>query len=127
MTLILKIFVALPLFMMAYFLSGVFDGSARTVSDLKAERVSYSKAFIETYGVSRRYRKIVIISEGKKYSLYPSEPFLPEGMTLGSVAELLNRSSEAVIWTEKNRLFGNCREMPQDIVVINQHSSSRAS
>jgi hypothetical protein len=69
MTLILKIFVALPLLLMGLFLSGVFDGSARTVSDLKAKRVSYSKAFIETYGVSRRYRKIVIISEGKKYSL----------------------------------------------------------
>jgi Bacterial regulatory helix-turn-helix proteins, AraC family len=114
----IKIIVGLPLLLMVFFLSFLFDGRARTVSDFKVEQVRYSKAYIDTYGVSRRYRKIAIISEEKKYSLYPDEPFLPEGMTLDSVAELLNRSSEAIIWTEKNRYPESVRGIQTDYLNI---------
>jgi len=103
MTIILKILVGLPLLLMVLFLSFLFDGRARTVSDFRVERVTYSKVYVSTYGVNKRYRKIEIIAEKQNYSLYPDGGFIPEGMTLDNVAELLNRSSEAVIWTEKNR------------------------
>jgi hypothetical protein len=101
-TFILKLFVAIPLFMMAIWVINLFQDRPHTPSDFKVERVKYSKANTRTYGVSRRYKAIEIIGEGKSYTLYSREELIPEGMTLEQVADLLTRSSEATIWVDED-------------------------
>ena len=101
MTLILKIIVALPLLLMTFVMLQIKD-VPQSVEDLKVEQVTYSEAYIKIYGIRTAYKKIEIVSGEKKYSLYPTGSFLPEGMTLDSVLEQLNRSSQATIWSEQD-------------------------
>lgn len=104
----IKIIVGLPLIPMAWFLSFVFGDHARTIDDFKLERVRYSKVYIGTYGLSRRYHYIEIVSDGGKYTIPSHEAFIPGGMTLESIANLLSGASEALIWVDGKR---NSREV----------------
>jgi len=101
MTLILKSLVCLPLVLMLICIMYVFKNRAWTIDDFRVEQVTYSKVYIETYGTSRRYQNIEIVAGEKQYSLFPSDEFIPEGMTLESIANLLKRSSDATIWIEE--------------------------
>jgi hypothetical protein len=70
---IIKVIVVGPLLFMAFSLTFVFRRYGRTISDFKVERIRYSNAYIHTYGVSRRYHNIVIVSGEEKYTLPNTE------------------------------------------------------
>lgn len=103
MAFILRLFVLLPLLLAVACLIYAFSQRPWSINNFREERIIYTSVYIDIYGISRRYRNIEIISDSKKhYSLFPEEGFIPSGMTLENIVELLRRSSEATVWMQRD-------------------------
>lgn len=74
-----------------------FDNCARSVSDFEQLRISDYRSYL----TGGRYRKIVIESGGKEYSLYPHGELKPEwAEKFSEILPVLASSTEATIWVD---------------------------
>jgi len=85
--------------MAGFFVWGIFDNSARSVSDFERVRISNYRSYLLD---SRRYSKIVIEAGGKEYFLYPREELKPEWVEkFHQILPVLSGSAEMTLWVDE--------------------------